>query len=38
MPRDYTKDKLTAADWVGPDGIIYPNWSWAGVHIGAPGE
>ena len=38
LPRDYTKDKLTAADWVGPDGIIYPNWTWAGVHTGKPGE
>ncbi len=38
MPRDYTQDKLTAADWVGPDGIIYPNWTWAGVHIGTPGQ
>ncbi len=38
MPRDFTRDKLTPADWVGPDGIVYPNWSWAGVHIGEPGN
>ena len=37
-PRDYTQETLTPADWVGPDGIIYPNWSWAGVHIGEPGK
>ncbi len=37
MPRDYTHDPLTAADWVGPDGIIYPLWTWAGVHLGEPG-
>jgi parallel beta-helix repeat protein len=38
MPRDLGKDELTTADWVGPDGIIYPNWSWGGVHIGEPGS
>lgn len=37
MPRDFRKEPVTAADWVGPDGIIYPNWQWAGVHIGEPG-
>lgn len=38
VPRDFRSDPLTAADWVGPDGIIYPNWTWAGVHIGPPGQ
>ncbi|HEV7298281.1 MAG TPA: hypothetical protein VGN72_02880 [Tepidisphaeraceae bacterium] len=38
MPRDVGKDEVTPADWVGPDGIIYPNWTWAGVHIGEPGD
>lgn len=37
VPRDYTHDALTPADWVGPDGIIYPLWIWAGVHEGQPG-
>lgn len=31
--RGYEKDKLTAADVVGPDGIAYPNWT----HVGIPG-
>jgi len=29
-------DRLTAADVVGPDGIVYPNWSRAGVQGGIP--
>ncbi len=37
VPRDYTSEALTPADWVGPDGIIYPLWIWAGVHEGQPG-
>lgn len=36
-PRDYTRDPITAADWVGPDGIIYPNWRWVGIQRGQPG-
>lgn len=28
--------RLTAADVVGPDGIVYPNWSRAGVQGGIP--
>lgn len=28
--------KLTAADWAGPDGIIYPNFSRAGIPGGIP--
>lgn len=38
FPRDHTRETITAADWVGPDGIIYPNWTWAGVHTGEPGK
>jgi hypothetical protein len=34
LPRDAATDPLTAADWVGPDGIIYPDWTWAGIHLG----
>lgn len=30
------KSRLTAADVVGPDGIVYPNWSRAGVQGGIP--
>jgi hypothetical protein len=30
------KDKLTAADVVGPDGIAYPNWTQVGVQGGIP--
>ena len=30
------KDKLTAADVVGPDGIVYPNWTRCGVQGGIP--
>lgn len=29
-------DKLTAADVVGPDGIVYPNWTRCGVQGGIP--
>ncbi len=30
------QDKLTAADVVGPDGIVYPNWTQVGVQGGIP--
>lgn len=30
------KDRLTAADVVGPDGIAYPDWRYAGVPGGIP--
>lgn len=30
------KDRLTAADVVGPDGIVYPDWTRAGVQGGIP--
>ncbi len=30
------KAKLTAADVIGPDGVVYPNWSRAGVQGGIP--
>jgi len=30
------KEKLTAADVVGPDGIVYPDWRYAGVPGGIP--
>jgi len=30
------KDRLTAADVVGPDGIVYPNWTKCGVQGGIP--
>ena len=29
-------DRLTAADVVGPDGIVYPDWRWAGIPGGIP--
>jgi hypothetical protein len=29
-------DSLTAADWVGPDGVVYPRWDQAGVVGGIP--
>ncbi len=40
-PRQYKikpheKDRLTAADVVGPDGIVYPNWTRCGVQGGIP--
>lgn len=30
------KDRLTAADVVGPDGIVYPNWKHVGLEGGIP--
>ncbi|NOZ24263.1 MAG: hypothetical protein GXP25_24570 [Planctomycetes bacterium] len=30
------KEKLTEADVVGPDGIVYPDWTYAGVPGGIP--
>ncbi len=40
-PRQYKiradqKDRLTAADVAGPDGIVYPNWTRCGVQGGIP--
>ena len=34
--RPDQKDRLTAADVVGPDGIVYPNWTQCGVQGGIP--
>ena len=34
--RPHEKDKLTAADVVGPDGIVYPNWTRCGVEGDIP--
>ncbi len=34
--RPEQKDRLTAADVVGPDGIVYPNWTQCGVQGGIP--
>jgi hypothetical protein len=34
--RPEQKDRLTAADVVGPDGIVYPNWTRCGVQGGIP--
>ncbi|MCE5238818.1 hypothetical protein LLH23_10045 [bacterium] len=34
--RPDQKDRLTAADVVGPDGIVYPNWTKCGVEGGIP--
>ena len=34
--RPDEKKRLTAADVVGPDGIVYPDWSRAGVQGGIP--
>ena len=34
--RPEQKDRLTAADVVGPDGIVYPNWTLCGVQGGIP--
>jgi len=34
--RPGDKDRLTAADVVGPDGIVYPNWTRCGVEGGIP--
>ncbi len=41
LPRQYKlrptdKDKLTAADVAGPDGLVYPNWTKVGVQGGIP--
>ncbi|NQT85633.1 hypothetical protein HQ560_02650, partial [bacterium] len=30
------KERLTAADVVGPDGVVYPNWTRVGVEGGIP--
>ena len=30
------KERLTKADVVGPDGIVYPNWTECGVQGGIP--
>ncbi|MBC8040367.1 MAG: right-handed parallel beta-helix repeat-containing protein [Opitutaceae bacterium] len=34
--RPEDKDRLTDADVVGPDGRVYPDWTWAGVPGGIP--
>ena len=34
--RPTDKEKLTAADVMGPDGIVYPNWTRCGVQGGIP--
>lgn len=34
--KPHEKSKLTAADVVGPDGIVYPDWRYAGVPGGIP--
>lgn len=34
--RPDQKDLLTAADVVGPDGVVYPNWTRCGVQGGIP--
>jgi hypothetical protein len=34
--RPDQKNRLTAADVVGPDGIVYPNWTRCGVQGGIP--
>ena len=34
--RPHEKGRLTAADVVGPDGIVYPNWEQVGVQGGIP--
>jgi len=34
--RPEEKDRLTPADVVGPDGIVYPNWTKCGVQGGIP--
>ncbi len=39
LPQQYKlkpTDKLTAADVVGPDGLVYPNWTQVGVQGGIP--
>ena len=34
--KPHEKHRLTAADVVGPDGIVYPDWRYAGVPEGIP--
>lgn len=34
--KPHESDRLTAADVVGPDGIVYPDWRFAGVPGGIP--
>ncbi len=34
--KPHEHDRLTAADVVGPDGIVYPDWRYAGVPGGIP--
>jgi len=34
--QPHEHDRLTAADVVGPDGIVYPDWRYAGVPGGIP--
>ena len=34
--RPHEKERLTPADVVGPDGIVYPNWTKVGVQGGIP--
>ena len=34
--KPHEKQRLTAADVVGPDGIVYPDWRYAGVPGGIP--
>ncbi len=34
--RSWETERLTAADVVGPDGIVYPNWTLCGVQGGIP--
>jgi hypothetical protein len=34
--QPHEKDRLTAADVVGPDGLVYPNWTRCGVQGGIP--
>jgi len=34
--RPTEKEKLTPADFPGPDGIVYPDWTYAGVPGGIP--
>jgi len=34
--KSHEKDRLTPADVVGPDGLVYPNWTKCGVQGGIP--
>jgi hypothetical protein len=34
--KPHETDRLTAADVIGPDGIVYPDWRYAGVPGGIP--